>query len=671
MKRSLPKSKDVVYDNRSQFSKLLGELEPSKKLLKKLLETKQSEEKGRSSSNDERKKEFEECSIGTPEHEDIPASENELSLSENENETDNDNYNDYDDDDDDENEVVDTLDPFLHHFQRDLPEIVIEKIRENPKMEKTKMDESQHLSKECFNYDFELLSDYIFPNLEKSKNMLSSTLKKKLLDNWRTVNKSKAKSNLSSLQQSLYQNIFPYQDLLFLNRNFENAEEIRRLYSLHVVNHVLKSRNLILKNNAKLAKASEKGVEIDDLRDQGITRPKVLIVAPFKDSCWKIVNLMIKICFGNDKKAEITQKKRFKAEFGSDDVPKQKSFRPDDFKSMFSGNIDDCFRIGISFAKKSMKLFAPFYSADIIIASPLGLRTIIASESEKQDYDFLSSIEILILDQPDVFLMQNWEHVVTILDHLHKTPKSSHDADFSRLRMWNANEWSQHYRQTLLFSSIQFPELNNIFNKYCCNFAGKVKMAPVEIQGTVQQIVSEIPQVFHRVDVQSYTMLADKKFHYFTEKILPDLKSRSQDSIAIYVPSYFDFVRVRNYFKKEEISFVQISEYSKKSYISQARTLFKEKRKQFLIFTGRFFFYYRHRITGIKHLLFYDLPQYPQFYSEIVNFMNVKNEDSTQGFSCISMYSRYDANKLERVVGTIRFKNLLTSKPIHMIVTGV
>ena len=41
------------------------------------------------------------------------------------------------------------------------------------------------------------------------------------------------------------------------------------------------------------------------------------------------------------------------------------------------------------------------------MASPLGLRVIVGAEGEEgRDFDFLASVEILVLDQADIFLMQ-------------------------------------------------------------------------------------------------------------------------------------------------------------------------------------------------------------------------------------------------------------------------
>ena len=51
-----------------------------------------------------------------------------------------------------------------------------------------------------------------------------------------------------------------------------------------------------------------------------------------------------------------------------------------DYDELFAGNIDDHFRIGVGISKGTMKLYSKFYESDIILASPLGLRTVIGAE---------------------------------------------------------------------------------------------------------------------------------------------------------------------------------------------------------------------------------------------------------------------------------------------------
>lgn len=61
----------------------------------------------------------------------------------------------------------------------------------------------------------------------------------------------------------------------------KNTDELRLAYCAHVVNHVLKSRLKILHHNAKL---SRKDDVPEEFRDQGLMRPKVLILLPLRDA---------------------------------------------------------------------------------------------------------------------------------------------------------------------------------------------------------------------------------------------------------------------------------------------------------------------------------------------------------------------------------------------------
>ncbi|XP_077866119.1 U3 small nucleolar RNA-associated protein 25 homolog [Saccoglossus kowalevskii] len=534
--------------------------------------------------------------------------------------------------------------------------------------------------------------------ISKEKNVKDMHVRKRILDHLQKANKpfitEKSSDILSPLQRELFSIMNNYQDLMYTERSCKSQAEVRSIYCLHVLNHVVKCRALVLKHNNLLSQ-KELDPDSDETKDQGLTRPRVLIVVPFRESALQIVDTFIKMLLPADKQ-QVAHRHRFQSEYGDERLNPSKLARPEDWELTFAGNIDDHFRIGIAITRKGIRLYSEFYSSDIIIASPLGLRTLIGVEGEKQrDFDFLSSIDILLFDQSDVFLMQNWEHIQHLMDHMHLQPKDSHGVDFSRVHTWIVNEWSQLYRQTLLFSSVTTPEMNALYSKYCRNilscalyilpflkspdpyiaflntyvhYYGKITVCNPVSNGSICQIVTALPQVFQRIESSNYLESPQNRFDYFTTKVLPHFRDRVMSGTMIFVPSYFDYVRLRNYFRKEEINFAQICEYTKQSNISRARVNFFEGKRPLLLYTERFHFFRRYKIRGIKHIVFYQLPTYPNLYSELCNMMRVGIGIDN---SCTVVYSKYDVHRLTGVVGTQRCAHMLSAnKSIHMFVTG-
>lgn len=70
-------------------------------------------------------------------------------------------------------------------------------------------------------------------------------------------------------------------------------------------------------------------------------------------------------------------------------------------------------------------------------------------------------------------------------------------------------------------------------------------------------------QVFQKFKTDSAATALDDRFQLFTEKIMPQYKDQVMTGVLVYVPSYFDYVRIRNYLKQSDYNFVQICEYSK------------------------------------------------------------------------------------------------------------
>ncbi|XP_060826908.1 U3 small nucleolar RNA-associated protein 25 homolog [Bombus pascuorum] len=524
------------------------------------------------------------------------------------------------------------------------------------------------------------------PQLIDNVNWDKLYVKSQIHGNLTQANYSNTKDNanttpspMTPLQRELFSIINNYQDLYYPERTFSNADQIRFVYCLHIINHALKTRTKILHHNAKITKSKCTNMtEIpDEYRDQGLVRPKILIIVPFRHSCLKIVEVLISILIGEDKGGSVMNKTRFMEDFSGNELAmSKKNPKPEDYELTFQGNTDDTFKIGISITKKTLKLYSEFYSSDIIISSLLGLRILIGAEGEAdRDYDFLASIELLILDQAELFLMQNWDHMIHILNHLHLQPKDSHGTDFSRVRSWCANGWTKYYRQTLIFSSIHVPEIYGVFNKKCYNYAGKVKIINPISPGSICQVAVQIPQVFHRFDTSSHSQALEYRMEFFIAKILPQYKDTIMNHTLIFIPSYFDFVKLRNYFKKEEYSFVQICEYSKDAKVARARDMFFHSDAHFLLYSERFHFFRRIRVKGIRHIIFYAPPIFPQFYVEMCNLMQEANQNPRSGsgsnMTITMLYCKYDIMQLSAIVGAERANKMFGSeKSIHMLMTG-
>ncbi len=461
------------------------------------------------------------------------------------------------------------------------------------------------------------------------------------------------------------------------------------------------------------------------MHDQGFCRPRVLILCPFRSQAKQLVDAMNDLLGPN---TSVTGMDKFEEEFGytleededdsmhddnhsyirdgggkrkkaGDDASRPRkngskeetlrsSKKPPDWLATFKDNTDDDFKIGIQInpgkgkgtgAAKGvhMRLFSDFYISDIVVASPIGLRLSMekngsGDDKRSNDRDFLSSVEIVILQQADVMYMQNWEHVEFVLHNCNQLPSESRDTDYSRVRPYFLDGLGAVHRQLIVNTNFNDPEIQSTFRQHAKSLAGRIRLRKDWLDGVINQVANTSTQVFQRISrIKSFGEVEDKRFTYFKESILDPLLRNMQSRTLIVAPSYLHYVRIRNYLMQQKANAAYVCEYSRESEISRGRSNFFHGHNDILLYSGRAHFFRRFFFRGAQHLIFYSLPQYAHFYSEMVNMLSEADVDhhkqsGTSGgvakLTCLVLFTQYDRMALERVVGVQRCAHMLSAE---------
>lgn len=423
-----------------------------------------------------------------------------------------------------------------------------------------------------------------------------------------------------------------------------------------------KSRSEVSKaslNDSESDEDEEDELENYEYRDRGFGKTRLLIMLPIRHHAYLYVHTMVEI-LGVDPN-ECDKLHVFQQDFTEIEEALDPTFRrrPRDYQREFEGNIDDTFCVGIKLDLQKIGIYAHPLNSDIILCSPLGLRRRI--EKNGDAFISLSSIEVCIVDYAHMLALQNWVHVSAVFDELlNQRPLDTTCglSDLRRTYSWALENKSVTHRQTIISSELCLASILNTFRSMK-NSWGKLRLYIKLEEGVLMQVKAPIPQHFIRFTPQSLLTNDEERLEHFTQHIfatrLNPLAERDV-RIIIFVPSYFDFVRLRAYLHREHRdTCAAISEYSSIKQQRKALGQFSDLERPVLLVTERFYYFKRYFVSMSEVVVFYSPPLVPKFY---LSFVNRLTAESPNAFA-LTLFSRYDIHELVRIVGTAKAQQLL------------
>eukprot|EP00796_Vickermania_ingenoplastis_P000253 gene253-127_t len=524
-----------------------------------------------------------------------------------------------------------------------------------------------------------------------------------LWERWKRYRERQSRTIHTGEERGLFDLCQGYADVFDTTRAWQKAPSRREIFLLHLLNHWFKARAVVAAHDAILeAKEKKKkqmrkqrkrqlrkkrkaqkevaGVkrqrddmeasldeeEMDDdddddyeLRDRGFSKTRLLVMLPMRHHAYQYVHTLAEI-LGVDVNA-CPKLGTFQQDFTEVEEAVDPTFRrrPRDYQREFEGNIDDSFCVGIKLEPHRFSVYAHPLNSDIIFCSPLGLRR--RMEKNGDALVSLSSIEVCVVDYAHVLLQQNWTHVAVVLEELlNQRPLDTTRglSDLRRTYAWALENRSASHRQTIVSSDISAAAMLNTV-RAMPNAWGRVALYPKHQPGVLTQVKVPVQQHFLRFIPSSIASNDNDRFEYFTQQVFPTrLNSLAERDVRmiVYVPSYFDFVRLRTFLHREyRETYAALSEYSSIKQQRKALGQFSDLERPVLLVTERFYYFKRYFVNMSEVVVFYSPPLLPQFYTSFVNRL-VPN--SPNAFA-MTIFSRYDVHELVRIVGTDKAQQLL------------
>ena len=420
--------------------------------------------------------------------------------------------------------------------------------------------------------------------------------------------------------------VFDYRDLFVAG---EDAQRMRKIAVLHAVNHIY--NDLECKRNRADKEA----------RDSGFTPTTVLVLCPYKVQAYQFLSEVLN-CLPDsiDGEAfEVENANRLNGEYSVAEIPRYLlRSKPKDWLEVFGGNTSSEFKMGVRFFDKKVSLFQGMAKSQMIIASPLSLFI----HKEKEAADFMSSIEVLIMDTTDALIMQPWDRLVSLVSQMNQRPSTVEGCDWARVRTYCLQSNHKKMRQTIAYGGVFTPEIHSLFSSFE-NRRGAVIVRPLVYPPV---LTSGLNRSFRRLTAPSPADIGEALWKCFKDRLFAQVKAwrgapeEEAKRTVIYYVSSMRFYQARKELDLYDVNFLELADEATDGDVKRMKKAFKKDPNAVLIMTERFFYHHRTNL-GAERVVFMQPPTFPHFAPELVGTGEA-----------IFYFTEFDEMAIERIAGS-------------------